>query len=92
MPGMADVTGDTFSASLIRTAFLAQTRWSAMKSRTARKYMDLHALSASLDLFRTRGDRAVGLVPVPHGVAQLVPRHSDDPRARLGHTDRHRPA
>jgi benzoyl-CoA reductase/2-hydroxyglutaryl-CoA dehydratase subunit BcrC/BadD/HgdB len=52
MPGMADVTGDSFSASLIRTAFLAQTRWAAMKSRTARRYMDLHALSASLDLFK----------------------------------------
>ena len=26
MPGMADVTGDSFSASLIRAAFLAQTR------------------------------------------------------------------
>ncbi len=52
MPGMADVTGDSLSASLIRTAFLAQTRWAAMKARTARKYMDLHALSASLDLFK----------------------------------------
>jgi benzoyl-CoA reductase/2-hydroxyglutaryl-CoA dehydratase subunit BcrC/BadD/HgdB len=52
MPGMADVTGDSLSASLIRTAFLAQTRWKAMQSRTARRYMDLHALSASLDLFK----------------------------------------
>ncbi len=52
MPGMADVTGDSFSASLIRTAFLAQTRWKAMQSRTARQYMNLHALSASLDLFK----------------------------------------
>ncbi len=52
MPGMADVTGDSFSASLIRTAFLAQTRWKAMQSRTGRRYMELHALSASLDLFK----------------------------------------
>lgn len=52
MPGMADVTGDTLSASLIRTAYLAQTRWKAMQSRTARRYMELHALSASLDLFK----------------------------------------
>jgi len=52
MPGMADVTGDSLSASLIRGAFLAQTRWKAMKSRTARRYMELHALSASLELFK----------------------------------------
>lgn len=52
MPGMADVTGDSLSASLIRTAFLAQTRWKAMQSRTARRYMELHALAASLDLFK----------------------------------------
>ena len=52
MPGMADVTGNSLSASLIRTAFLAQTRWKAMQSRTARRYMELHALSASLDLFK----------------------------------------
>lgn len=49
---MADVTGDSLSASLIRAAFLAQTRWKAMQSRTARRYMELHALSASLDLFK----------------------------------------
>ncbi len=52
MPGMADVTGDSLSASLIRTAFLAQTRWKALKSSTARRYMELHALSASLELFK----------------------------------------
>jgi benzoyl-CoA reductase/2-hydroxyglutaryl-CoA dehydratase subunit BcrC/BadD/HgdB len=52
MPGMADVTGDTFSASLIRAAFLAQTRWKAIQSRTGRRYMELHALSASLELFK----------------------------------------
>jgi len=52
MPGMADVTGDSLSASLIRAAFLAQTRWKAMKTRTARRYLELHALSASLDLFK----------------------------------------
>jgi hypothetical protein len=52
MPGMADVTGDSFSASLIRTAFLAQIRWKAMQSRTARRYLELHALGASLELFK----------------------------------------
>jgi benzoyl-CoA reductase/2-hydroxyglutaryl-CoA dehydratase subunit BcrC/BadD/HgdB len=52
MPGMADVTGDSLSASLIRATFLAQTRWNAMKARTARRYMELHALSSSLDLFK----------------------------------------
>jgi hypothetical protein len=52
MPGMADITGDSLSASLIRTAFLAQTRWKAVKSPTARRYMELHALSAALDLFK----------------------------------------
>ncbi len=38
MPGMADVTGDSLSASLVRAAFLAQTRWKAVKSPTARRY------------------------------------------------------
>ncbi|NLO27974.1 MAG: 2-hydroxyacyl-CoA dehydratase [Actinobacteria bacterium] len=52
MPGMADITGDSFSASLVRAAFLAQTRLKALQSRTARRYMNLHALSASLDLFK----------------------------------------
>ncbi|MBN1321229.1 MAG: 2-hydroxyacyl-CoA dehydratase [Thermoleophilia bacterium] len=52
MPGMADVTGDSFNAALIRTAYLAQTRFKAMRARTARRYMELHALSASLDLFK----------------------------------------
>jgi hypothetical protein len=52
MPGMADITGDSLSASLIRTAFLAQTRWKALKSPTARHYMELHALGAALDLFK----------------------------------------
>ncbi len=52
MPGMADVTGDGTRAALIRTAYLAQTRWKAMQARTARRYMELHALSASLDMFK----------------------------------------
>jgi hypothetical protein len=49
---MVDVTGDSLSASLVRAAFLAQTRWKAVKSPTARNYMNLHALSASLELFK----------------------------------------
>jgi len=52
MPGMADVTGNSLSGSLIRTAYLAQTRWKAMQARTARRYLELHALSASLELFK----------------------------------------
>jgi len=52
MPGMADVTGTSFKASLIRAAFLAFTRKKALQSRTARCYMELHALSASLELFK----------------------------------------
>ena len=52
MPGMADVTGNSLSASLIRTAFLAQTRWKAIQNRTARGYLELHALAASLELFK----------------------------------------
>jgi hypothetical protein len=52
MPGMADVTGNSLSASLVRTAYLSQIRWKALQSRTARRYLELHALSASLDLFK----------------------------------------
>jgi hypothetical protein len=52
MPGMTDVTGVGTRASLIRAAYLAQTRWKAMQARTARRYMELHALSASLDMFK----------------------------------------
>jgi benzoyl-CoA reductase/2-hydroxyglutaryl-CoA dehydratase subunit BcrC/BadD/HgdB len=50
--GLTDATGDSLSASLVRAAFLAQTRWRAIQSRTARRYLYLHALSASLDLFK----------------------------------------
>lgn len=52
MPGMADVTGEGTRAALIRAAYLAQTRWKAIQARTARRYMELHALSASLDMFK----------------------------------------
>ena len=52
MPGMTDITGDSLSASLVRAAFLAQTRLKALQWRTARRYMELHALSASLELFK----------------------------------------
>lgn len=52
MPGMADVTGNSLSASLIRAAFLTTTRLKAMQGRTARGYLQLHALAASLDLFK----------------------------------------
>jgi hypothetical protein len=50
---MADVTGDSFSASLIRTAFLTQTRVKTLRSRTAKRYLELHALNASLGLFKS---------------------------------------
>jgi benzoyl-CoA reductase/2-hydroxyglutaryl-CoA dehydratase subunit BcrC/BadD/HgdB len=52
MPGLADLTGDSLSASLVRAAFLAQTRWKALQSRTARTYLQYHALAASLELFK----------------------------------------
>jgi len=52
MPGVADLTGDSLSASLVRAAFLAQTRWKALQSRTARTYLQYHALAASLELFK----------------------------------------
>jgi benzoyl-CoA reductase/2-hydroxyglutaryl-CoA dehydratase subunit BcrC/BadD/HgdB len=52
MAGLTDATGDSLSATLIRTAFLTQTRYRAIQARTARRYMYLHALSASLDLFK----------------------------------------
>jgi hypothetical protein len=52
MPGLQDATGDNFSSSLIRAAFFARTRYQALHERTARRYMYLHALSASLDLFK----------------------------------------
>lgn len=52
MPGAADLTGGSLSASLVRAAFLAQTRWKALQSRTARAYLQYHALAASLELFK----------------------------------------
>jgi benzoyl-CoA reductase/2-hydroxyglutaryl-CoA dehydratase subunit BcrC/BadD/HgdB len=52
MAGLTDATGDSLGATLIRTAFLTQTRYRAIQARTARRYMYLHALSASLDLFK----------------------------------------
>jgi benzoyl-CoA reductase/2-hydroxyglutaryl-CoA dehydratase subunit BcrC/BadD/HgdB len=52
MPGMADVTGNSFNASLIRTAFLTSRRIKAMQNRTSRAYLELHALAASLELFK----------------------------------------
>jgi hypothetical protein len=52
MPGLDDATGGSLSASMIRSAFLARTRYKALRARTARRYMYLHALSASLDLFK----------------------------------------
>lgn len=52
MPGLSDATGDSLSSVMIRTAYLTQTRYKAIRSRTARLYMQLHAVSASLDLFK----------------------------------------
>ncbi len=53
MPGMADVTGNSLRASLLRGTFLTATRLKAMQTRTARGYLQLHALGASLDMFKT---------------------------------------
>jgi hypothetical protein len=52
MPGMADVTGNSLKASLLRTTFLTATRLKAMQTRTARVYLQLHALGASLEMFK----------------------------------------
>lgn len=52
MPGMADVTGNSLNASLIRTAFLGSMRLKAMQNRTAYAYLQMHALAASLELFK----------------------------------------
>jgi benzoyl-CoA reductase/2-hydroxyglutaryl-CoA dehydratase subunit BcrC/BadD/HgdB len=49
---MADVTGNSLSASFVRTAFLAASRWKAIQSRTARAYLQVHAFQASLELFK----------------------------------------
>jgi benzoyl-CoA reductase/2-hydroxyglutaryl-CoA dehydratase subunit BcrC/BadD/HgdB len=53
MPGMADVTGNSLKASLLRGTFLTATRLKAMQTRTARGYLQLHALAASLEMFKT---------------------------------------
>ncbi len=53
MPGMTDVTGNSLSAALLRTALLAAVRWNAMQTRTARVYLQMHALAASLEMFKT---------------------------------------
>ena len=53
MPGMADVTGNSLKASLLRGTFLTATRLKAMQTRTARVYLQLHARGASLDMFKT---------------------------------------
>ncbi len=52
MPSLNDATGDSLSATVIRTAYLAQSRYKALRFRTAKQYMHLHAASASLDLFK----------------------------------------
>jgi len=52
MPGMADVTGNTLNAALIRTAFLASMRLKAIQNRTAYSYLQMHALAASLEMFK----------------------------------------
>ncbi len=53
MPGMADVTGDSLKATLLRNTFLTAARLKALQVRTARVHLQLDALSASLDLFKT---------------------------------------
>ena len=52
MPGMADVTNNSTRAALIRNAYLAHLRWKAMQSHMAHHYIELHALAASLKLFK----------------------------------------
>ncbi len=50
MPSLTDATGSSPSAALIRTAYLGHLRYRALRERTAKRYMYLHATSASLDL------------------------------------------
>ena len=52
MPGIADITGDTKGAALVRRAFLMQTKLKAVQTRTARASLEYDALAASLELFR----------------------------------------
>jgi benzoyl-CoA reductase/2-hydroxyglutaryl-CoA dehydratase subunit BcrC/BadD/HgdB len=52
MPSMSDVTGNSVSASLARAAFLTAARLKAMHNRTARAHLNLHAFTASLDMFK----------------------------------------
>jgi benzoyl-CoA reductase/2-hydroxyglutaryl-CoA dehydratase subunit BcrC/BadD/HgdB len=52
MAGLSNPTGGSLGASVIRTAVLTHARYQALHERTARRYMYLHATSASLDLFR----------------------------------------
>ena len=52
MPDINDAWGGSLSASLMRKAFLTPARYRAFKERTARRYMYLHATSASLRLLK----------------------------------------
>jgi hypothetical protein len=52
MPGLSDATSGTFSASLLRKAVLMPALYQALRERTARRYMYLHATTASLALFK----------------------------------------
>jgi hypothetical protein len=52
MPGLSDATSGTFSASLLRKAVLMPSLYQALRERTARRYMYLHATTASLALFK----------------------------------------
>jgi benzoyl-CoA reductase/2-hydroxyglutaryl-CoA dehydratase subunit BcrC/BadD/HgdB len=50
--GLNDATGSAFTLALLRRAVLTPARYKALRERTARRYMYLHATSASLALFK----------------------------------------
>jgi hypothetical protein len=52
VPGLGDATSSTFTAALLRKAVLTPVRYQALRQRTARRYMYLHATAASLALFK----------------------------------------
>jgi benzoyl-CoA reductase/2-hydroxyglutaryl-CoA dehydratase subunit BcrC/BadD/HgdB len=50
--GLNDATSSSFAAALLRRAVLTPARYRALRERTARRYMYLHATSLSLALFK----------------------------------------
>ncbi len=92
MPALSDATGDSLSASLIRTALPgphAATKRCTSAPPALHVPARAHGLARSL---QARRDRPLGVVPVPHGAPRLVRHHPHDPRDRRRHPHRHRGA